>query len=292
VSVVAAVPVAGVALVVAVLVGASLLCMAAAVRPPAARRARDGSTPGVLAGVPAHRLATGAAAGFVTLAATRWLVLAAVVAAMVVLWGRLLHDRRAEAERRHVEAIAAWLEDLRDTLRASSVGAEEALELVAERPPAAIAEPLHRFALRRRQGFRLEDALVDLGDDLAHPVSDAAVAAIRLVVSGSTGGGRLYGTVDALASAARDEVGARERVDRARAVYQQSMKRLVVIAAVLVAYLRFAAGDLLTPYGSAVGQVVLLVPLAMWVGCVLWLRSLCTYELPRRYSSAQSRGTS
>jgi hypothetical protein len=56
------------------------------------------------------------------------------------------------------------------------------------------------------------------------------------------------------------------------------MKRLVVIATALLLYLRFAAGDLLDPYATAAGQLFLVVPLAMWVGCVFWLRSLCGYE--------------
>ena len=40
----------------------------------------------------------------------------------------LLHDERADEERRRLEGIAKWLEDLRDTLRGSAIGAEEALE--------------------------------------------------------------------------------------------------------------------------------------------------------------------
>jgi hypothetical protein len=68
------------------------------------------------------------------------------------------------------------------------------------------------------------------------------------------------------------------------------MKRLVVIGAVLVAYLRFAAGDLLQPYDTPVGQLVLLLPIGMWVGCVLWLRSLCRYEMPRRFRIARTAG--
>ena len=107
-------------------------------------------------------------------------VLALAAGALVTLWGRILHDRRADDERRRIEGIAKWLEDLRDTLRSSSIGAEEALEQVAARPPGAIADALQTFVVRRRQGFRTEDALVDLGDALAHPTADAAVAAIRL----------------------------------------------------------------------------------------------------------------
>jgi len=265
-----------------VLLLGALLAVLRAVAPQR-HHAASASTPSLLAGISGNRIAVGLAGGFLVLLASRWLMLALLVGLLIVVWGRLLHDTRADEERTRIEGIAKWLEDLRDTLRGSAIGAEEALEQVAERPPDAIAEPLRTFAHRRRQGFRTEDALADLAEDLAHPTADAAVAAIRLVIGGSTSAGRLYGTVSALAAAARDEVTARERIDRTRAVYQSSMKRLVIIGGLLIAYLRFVGGDLLTPYDTAAGQVVLLLPLGMWMGCVLWLRSLCRYDLPQRY---------
>lgn len=229
-----------------------------------------------------RRAAVAVGAGFIVLLATQWVVLAAATAALVFSWGRVVRDRRADTERRRVEAIAKWLEDLRDVLRGSSIGAEEALEQVAGRPPEPIREALTRFLARRRQGFRIEDALDDLGHELDHPTADAAIAAIRLVVGGSAGAGRLHPTVEALALATRDEVRARERIDRTRAVYQGSMQRLILIGAALIGYLRLAAGDLLDPYSTPTGQIVLLFPLAMWAGCVAWLRSLCRYGQDRR----------
>jgi hypothetical protein len=33
---------------------------------------------------------------------------------------------------------------------------------------------------------------------------------------------------------------------------------------------------------------VLFIPLGMWMGCVLWLRSLCRYELPSRRGVQQA----
>jgi hypothetical protein len=259
---------------------------AVAARPPSSPSA---STPSSLAGVPRSRIVAAAVVMFVVLLATGWLLLGAAAGLLTLFWGRLLHDQRADEERARIEGIAKWLEDLRDTLRGSAMGAEAALEQVATRPPAAIDVPLRTFVHRRHQGFRTEDALADLADDLAHPTADAAIAAIRLVVGGSASAGRLHGTVHALAAAARDEVTARERIDRTRAVYQQSMQRLVVIGALLVGYLRFAGGDLLDPYGTATGQVVLALPLAMWAGCVMWLRSLCRYDLPRRSRAAMAQ---
>jgi hypothetical protein len=97
--------------------------------------------------------------------------------------------------------------------------------------------------------------------------------------------------VSALAEAARDEVRARERVDRTRAIYQHSMQRLVVILGVLVCYLRVASGELLEPYGTPVGQVVLMIPLAMWAGCIAWLRSLSSGTDDRRRVVAGRRAS-
>lgn len=261
--------------------GVAVMRSAAPVLPAAAGHDR---TP-----VDRRRLVTAVVAGVVVLAMTGWVLMAVGAAFLVGVWGRLLHDAGAVAERQKVEAIAKWLEDLRDTLRGSSVGVEEALDQVAARPPDALADVMRSYLRHRRQGCRTEEALDDLAAEVSHPTADAAVAALRMVVGGAAGAGRLHGTVQALAVAARDEVVARERIDRTRAVYQQSMQRLVVIGALLVAYLRVAGGDLLQPYGTAVGQVVLALPVAMWGGCVLWLRSLCRYDLARSGTSARQR---
>ena len=274
-------------LAVSVIVAAALACIGVAVRliePPQRTRSIPATRGAAGAARSGGRPAVAVAAGFLVLLATRWVVLAAAASVLVWWWGRLVHDARAEEERLRLEGIAKWLEDLRDTLRGSAMGAEEALETVAHRAPEAIRDSLTVFVLRRRQGLRTEDALVDLAEALAHPTADAAIAAIRLVVGGASSAGRLHPTVNALAAAARDEVGARERVDRTRSVYQSSMRRLIFIAAAMIGYLRIAAGDLLQAYDTPAGQIFLMVPLALWAGCVVWLRSLCKYEPPRRYS--------
>lgn len=68
------------------------------------------------------------------------------------------------------------------------------------------------------------------------------------------------------------------------------MKRLVTIGTLLVLYLRFAGGDLLDPYDTAIGQVILLLPIGLWFGCVMWLHALCRYNTPVRYRIARSEG--
>jgi tight adherence protein B len=242
-------------------------------------------------GMPTERLLAAIVTATVVLLGTRLLALAVAAGLLVATWHRLLDDEPARHDRRRLEAIATWLDDLRDTLRGSAVGVEEALDRVAARPPDAIADDLAAYLRRRGQGVRVEDALAELADDLAHPTADGAIAALRLVAGGTAGAGRLHPTVSALALAARDEVRARERIDRTRAIYRSSMQRLIVIAVALVLYLTVAAGDLLDPYATPAGQIFLAAPLALWAGCVLWLRSLCHFETPQRYRIVGS-GTS
>ncbi|MDP2291261.1 MAG: hypothetical protein Q8M22_08730 [Actinomycetota bacterium] len=281
----ATLPAGGTAVAVSgLLAGAGLAVAAATRRDPRRRRVwservgRIDSRRGSLALVTA----------VLVLFATRWPILALAAGTLVMCWSTLVHDGQAELDRRHVDGLAKWLEDLRDTLRSSSMGIEEALERVALRPPVALSAALTAFLRRRQQGFPTDDALTDLAEDLAHPTADAAIAVIHLVIGGSASPGRLHRTIHALALAARSEVAARERIDRTRAMYRSSMKRLVVIGAALIGYLRLAGGELLQPYDRPAGQLFLVVPLSMWTGCLLWMRALCRSHDPRRHRFARA----
>lgn len=225
----------------------------------------------------------GLAAGGVVLLLTRWPVAALAVAVFVVSWRWLFATSETKAERAKIEAVAQWLEDLRDVVRRSSVAIEKAVELVAEDSSGVLAEPMNRFASRRRQGVRLPEALAGLADDIAHPTADAAVAAIILVVGGAAGGGRIYDTLDELSAAARDEMRARDEIDRTRRIFQRAMRRLVALTVLFVGGLVVFASDLLSPYRTVPGQIWLLIPCGMWATCLVWLRRLTRYDLGVRY---------
>lgn len=221
--------------------------------------------------------------GGVVLFLTRWPTAAVAVTAFVVSWRWLFATSETMVERAKVEAIAQWLEDLRDVVRRSSVAIEKAVELVAEDFTGVLAEPMNRFALRRRQGVRLPEALAGLAEDIAHPTADAAVAAIVLVVGGAAGGGRIYDTIDELSAAARDEMRARDEIDRTRRIFQRAMRRLVSLTILFVGGLAIFASDLLSPYRTVPGQIWLLIPCGMWATCLVWLRRLTRYDLGARY---------
>lgn len=265
-----------VALGAGLLVSVGVFALSLAFSPPAAR---PRSAP-----LDGRRPVWAIVVGLAVLLLTRWPVAAAGAGLLVVGWPWLfVSSAQAAAERERLTALARWLEDLRDTLRRSSVAVERALEMVAGDTVGPLRGPLDRFVLRRRQGMRIPEALAEFADSVAHPTGDAAVSALILVVDGAAGGARLYDTLDELAGAARDELRARTEIDRLRRIYQRSMRRLVVMTVVFVGGLVVFAQDLLAPYRSVAGQIWLLVPLAMWVGCLVWLRQLTSYADEPRY---------
>lgn len=220
---------------------------------------------------------------FVVLVLTGWVVVAAAAAVLVSGWRWLFVVDEAGTDRAKVEAIAKWLEDVRDVIRRSSVPIEEALELVAENASGVLTDPLSRFVLRRRQGVPLPEALAELADAIEHPTFDAAAAAIMLVVGGGAGGARLYDTVDELAEAARNETQRRDEIDRLRRTYQRAMRRLIAIVIAFIAGLIAFAPTIVEPYTGAVGQFWLVIPVLIWGGCLVWMRRLTKYDLGTRY---------
>ena len=226
----------------------------------------------------ARRWAEALVAGLVVLAAARWVVLAVAVGGAVLLRDRIFASSGAQAERAHVEAIALWLEAVRDALR-SDASLQQVLYRVAANPPAALALPLGRFERRGRQGVPLTEALALLADEVAHPTADVAVAS--MVQSLELSGGRVRQQLDELAATARHELSMRERVDRIRARFDVATKAMMALAAVIIGYL-WLVGRIATFYRSPSGQLLLALPVGTWVLSLGWMRRLARYELPMR----------
>ena len=227
-------------------------------------------------------IAVAFAAAMVVLVVTRWPTAAAATAVLVVGWRGLFAGSAATRDRRRLDGIAKWLEDLRDLQQGSNLDLIETLTQAAARPPKVIEAELVRFAALIAHHTPLVDALLVLADELDHPVADTAIAAMVFSV-GHASGGALYATFTQLAATARDELTARDRIDRMRINFERSMRRMLAILAGLLAYLRFVAADTLAPYRTAVGQVWLIVPLGIWAASLLWLRHLGRYDRPGRY---------
>lgn len=232
--------------------------------PPRARRRPD------------IRAARGAVVGLVVYLATGWPVAAAAGAAAAWAWqGR--RERFHPVER--LEAIAAWVEMLRDTM-AAAAGVEGAIRASAAVAPTAVAAEVQALAGSAERG-QLEEGLVRFADSLADPTADLVVVALRTAARGQARDVR--DLLSALATMARDEVAMRGRIEAARARTRTSVRIIVgttlVFAAVLVVFNR----GYFAPYSPAAGQGVLAGVLATWALGLAWLRAMANMETVERF---------
>lgn len=160
-------------------------------------------------------------------------------------------ERQGQIDR--TEAIATWVEQLRDGIVAAS-GLEQVIRSTRDVAPEAIAPEV------RRLGSALEHepttvALDRFGDDLDHPSGDLVVASLRIA---STREARdLNLLLNRLAPSIRDDARMRVRVAVGRAKLRSTGQMMVIVMVAVGAGLTLFGGDYLDVYDSFAGQIVL-----------------------------------
>lgn len=249
--------------------------------PPAAlARWRAGATSAV-----GRRLLAAAAAGAAVLALTRWVAVAAAVGLVVAAWPRLFGaagEQRRVVER--LEALAGWVEALRDTI-GGGLALPEAIPLTAAAAPPAIRPPLDNLVFRMKVREPLDRALLALADDLDDPVADQAVAALAL--NARAQGRALKSVLTALAASTRAQVEMRRAVDAERRSTRRALQIIMGVTAVVVVGLAVFNRDYVAPFATPAGQVVLAVDVAIFVLAFAWLRQLATFVAPTRFLTLQ-----
>ncbi|GAA1119153.1 type II secretion system F family protein [Kitasatospora arboriphila] len=234
---------------------------------------------------PGCRITLAAAAAVAALAFTGWP--AAVPAAALGTWflpALLGRDRTHGQAIARIEAIAAWTEQLRDTL-AAAAGLEQALLATAETAPAAIRPQIAACAHRIRRGARLTEALALLAADLADPLGDLVVIAL----TGADGrqSGRLGDMLAGLAASAREQAQMRSRTASSRARVRTSVRIVTGTTLAMALALVLLNRPYLQPFDSATGQLVLLLIAGLFGAAFAWLGRIARFTEPARLLAAR-----
>lgn len=205
---------------------------------------------------------------------TGWTLLA-VLAPVVGLAVPHLLGKPSDTEVRLLEALDRWVRSLAAILPTGrSIG--DAIRVSARQAPEPLAAPLSLVVQRLDDRWTLSAALRALADDLDSPDADAVLAALSLAAE--RGGTGAQATLTALADSIQDRLRALREVETERAkprivVRQVTMITLVVLAGALV-----FGGSFFEPYRTPLGQVILTVLIAAYLGALLGLRRMA---LPR-----------
>ena len=227
------------------------------------------------------RLLASVGVGAAVLTFSGWLIASLVVAIgcwfAVGRWQR--RDRRAISDVERTDALASWIENLRDVLVAGDqpVGAINAT--VATCPP-AIKPQVRRLAA----GLGRQDPDIVLrrfADDLDDPLGDLVAAGLLIAVQR---GARTAAVLGSLAEQARRQADRRRLVEAERAPIQREVTLLTLImGSLIVAVLVFGRAEYLAPYDTAGGQLFLGAVLAVYALLLVRVQRLAHFPRPSRF---------
>lgn len=225
------------------------------------------------------RLVGGALAGLLL-----WLVTGVFVAGMLVFlavvgvpW-LLAPTKSATARIGKLEALGDWTQRLANVLRLGR-GLDEALQVSRRGCPDEIATEVGDLVDRLHVGWRPVDALNRFGDALDDVTADKVVAA--LVLSAADRGPGLAQALDDLVESVHEEVSRRRVIEADRAKPRTTMRWMTIITLGVVAA-GFLIPSYTAPYGTLIGQLVLAVLAAGFVGVLALMRQIAdTKPVPR-----------
>lgn len=230
-----------------------------------------------------QRVLLAAASGLLIAVLTHWPVATLVAAAAgFAAPSATQAGGRHRRELARIEAIAGWVEQVRDTLSAAN-GLEHALVASARVAPSAIAPEVERLAAR--SGYEpLPSSLRRFADEVDHPLADFVVAA--LVVAAEQEARELGALLGQLAETARDEARLRNRVWVGRARNRTVVRVIGGVIVVAVGLLLVFDREYLRPYDTAGGQVALATIALVFVAALSGMERLGRIELPDRFIGA------
>jgi Flp pilus assembly protein TadB len=227
------------------------------------------------------RLPIAIGVGLLVLVVTRWIVAAVATGLLIVAWDALFGGSGAEKQAiAKIEALAAWTESLRDTV-AGAVGLEQAIPATAYAASPVIAGQLSTMADRLRVRVPLPVALQRFAEEMDDASADLIIAA--LILNSRLRGPGLREVLTSLSESARAELDMRQRVSAGRRSTRRSVQIVTGVTLSFVFGLRIFNPGYVEPYGTPVGQVVLLIVIGVFGLGILWLRRLSRFETPERF---------
>jgi Flp pilus assembly protein TadB len=211
---------------------------------------------------------------------TRWPVAAIGVGAFVAFYPALVGGSKLELRQiERLDAVVSWTEALRDTT-AAHAGLEQAIAATADKSAPAIRPALLRLTGHLRTRVPLEDALLDLAEQLDH-AADMIIAA--LINNVRRRGDGLVQVLTGLAVAGREELDLRRKINASRSEDRRAVALMMPFVVGVAVFLALFADAFVAPYRTAAGQLVLALVLALFATAFAWIRKLAGGRAPSRF---------
>lgn len=221
------------------------------------------------------RLAIGVIAGIGFAAVTGMGVMALVVPVAVIGLPILL-SAPPNCDIELLEVLDRWVRSLAATLPTGR-SITDAIRISVRNAPVVLAEPLTLLVSRLDGRWTTPEALRAMADELDSPDADAVLAALSLAAE--RGGTGAAATLAALADSIQDRLRARREIETERAKPRIVVRQVTIITIAALAVALVFGRDFFAPYGTPLGQTILLTLIGLYVAALLMLRRMTS---PRR----------
>jgi Flp pilus assembly protein TadB len=234
---------------------------------------------------PANRQAAACAvllAAFVGLV-THWPVGAAIGGAVGWTLRSALQPNTSRRVTDRLEALATWIEALRDSVAAHR-GLLAAIESTVATAPATIKGNVAALVVRIKSGTPLDKALYAFASELGDAAVDEAIA--PLILAARFGGSDLQSLLATAAASTRDQIALWQRTEVARAKPRRDMRLVIAITLVFTLGILIVGHGYFRPFGTPAGQIALLAVAGLFAcGFASMNRLSRPQPMPRLFSS-------
>jgi Flp pilus assembly protein TadB len=207
-------------------------------------------------------------AGFVLAAATGWLIALLVLPALALGLPYLLTVPRPR-DVELLEALDRWVRGLSATL-ATGKSVTDALRISRRTAPRLLTEEINALVARLNNRWDTREALMRMADGLDSPDADAVLAA--LVLASSRGANGASVTLQALADSIQATLQGRRAIEIERSKPYVVVRQVTVISLVTLLVAFAASPGFFEPYRTPLGQVILTLLVAAYIGSLLLMR--------------------
>lgn len=201
------------------------------------------------------------------------------VGAFWAIGGWQRRQRSSDREIARLDALASWIENVRDVLMAGEQPVGAITSTVSACPPV-----IRPYVRRLAAGLGRQDPEIvfrRFADDLDDPLADLVAAGLSIAIRR---GARTVPVLTALAEQTRQQVERRRLVEAERAPTRREVQALTLIMGGLVlTLLVFGRSQYLDAYDDTAGQVFLAGALAGYSALIVRVQRLAAFPRPARF---------
>jgi Flp pilus assembly protein TadB len=212
---------------------------------------------------------------------THWPVGALIGAAVGWTLRSALSSSSPNRVTNRLDALATWIETLRDSVAAHR-GLVAAIESTVPSAPASLRANIEALVIRIKSGTPPDRAFAALASELADASADEAIA--PLILAARFGGADLQNLLGTAAANTREQLALVQRTEVARAKPRREMRLVVVVTLGFVLATLTIGHGYFTPFSTTTGQIVLVVIAGLFaVGFGMMNRLSRPQSMPRLF---------